>query len=82
METMEEERTVFDNIKRYCEERHFTIRALARAAKINQASLHKWAVSIPRADRLLRVAILLDVPMEALMEEVEIGDMDEKELYR
>lgn len=79
---MEQEVSVFDNVKRCCEERHITIRALARAAKINQASLHKWAVSIPRADRLLRVAILLDVPMEALLEEVEIGDMDEKELYR
>lgn len=78
---MEEEKSVLDNVRYWLEKRGFALESLARAIHVNPVTIYRWKESIPRADILFRVAFALCVEPQDLMEDVEIGDVDRKELY-
>lgn len=63
------------NIKRLCAEQGITIAELERKALLNEATICKWGTTMPAADKLVRVAKVLGVTIEELLEDpAEKGD--------
>lgn len=57
-----------DKIKEICKERGISIRELERRAGLGEGTVKKWKDFTPRADNLLKVAKVLEVSMEELLD--------------
>ncbi len=62
------------NIKEKCKERGLNIAQLERAADIQPNSIYKWDAVMPAADKLARVASVLDTTSEELLHKQEGGE--------
>ena len=56
-------------IKELCAARGMTIVELERQAGLRRATVNNWGNSVPSADKLYRVAKVLGVTVEALLED-------------
>ena len=66
---------MFDKIKALCKERGMTIAELERAADIVPTTMTKWKRISPSVDKVARVAKVLGVTIEELLEDpAEKGD--------
>lgn len=61
---------IFDNVERLCKEQHITIAALEKQAGLANGTVRKWdsLQKSPLADHIKRVANVLGVSMEDIME--------------
>lgn len=62
---------MFDKIKGLCREKDITIAELERRADLAPRSVYKWADVMPAADKVARVAKVLGVTIEELLEDPE-----------
>ena len=60
---------VFENIKEICDKKKISISQLEELAGLSDGAIYKWKKSIPKADSLQRVAAVLKVKIEKLLEE-------------
>lgn len=60
---------VFENIKEICDKKKISISQLEELAGLSDGAIYKWKKSIPKADSLQRVATVLKVKIEKLLEE-------------
>lgn len=60
---------VYENVKRRCTEKNISILALEKDCGFSLGSICKWDVSIPRADRLQKVADRLGCTSAELLKE-------------
>lgn len=66
---------LFDAVKTICEEKNLSIYKLEKEAKLSKGSICKWNNSVPSADKLQRVAKILKVKINTLLDfEVEKED--------
>ena len=65
------ENMILENIRRLCLERNISIAELERKSGLNNATICKWANSMPRVDTLKKVADALGVSMDDLMKAEE-----------
>ena len=56
-------------IRRMAAERGWSLRELERQAEVATGTIYRWDDNTPSADKLLKVAKILGVPMEELMKE-------------
>ena len=62
---------MFDKIKALCKERGMTIAELERAADIVPTTMAKWKRISPSVDKVARVAKVLGVTVEELLQDPE-----------
>ena len=60
---------LLQNIKKLCKDRHISLAELERLAEIPTRSLQHWDRVMPAADKLLKVADVLEVDAKALITE-------------
>lgn len=60
---------LYDKIHTLAKEKGISIYRLEKEAKLSNASIRKWNDSIPSVDKIQKVAKLLDVTVDRLMEE-------------
>lgn len=60
---------LFDNIKEICDRKKISISQLEELAELSDGAIYKWKKSMPKADSLQRVAAVLKVKIEKLLEE-------------
>lgn len=60
---------IYDVVKKMAEEKGISIYELEKRAGLTTGSAAKWNVSIPRADRLCKVADVLGCDVRELMKE-------------
>ena len=60
---------IFDNIKKYADEKGWSIARVEREAKIANGTIRKWEKGSPRVAFLQKVADALGVPIEKLLKE-------------
>ena len=60
---------IFKNIKKICEKKKISISQLEELAGLSKGSIYKWNTSIPKVDSLQKVANILKVKIEKLLEE-------------
>ena len=58
---------MYERIKQLCAAKGWTIQALEKLAHLSNGAISKWAVSMPKADALYRVAALLDTSVDYLL---------------
>ena len=61
--------TYYEKVKALCDERKLSIRALEIACEFSNGSVRKWNESVPRIDRLQKVAAVLGVKLEDITED-------------
>lgn len=66
--------TVYDNVAARAHACGLTIDAVERAAGLSNGTIGKWRTCIPRADRLLKVARVLNCDINDLMEGVNVKE--------
>ena len=59
---------MLEKIKALCKERNLSLRGLEDAAKIARNTICRWDENIPSVDKVRRVADVLGVPMDELVE--------------
>lgn len=64
-----EEIVIFENIKKICEKKKISISQLEELAGLSNGAIYKWNTSVPKVDSLQKVAIILKVKIEKLLEE-------------
>lgn len=64
-----EEIVIFENIKKICKKKKISISQLEKLAGLSNGSIYKWNTSVPKVDSLQKVAIILKVKIEKLLEE-------------
>lgn len=62
---------IVQNIKMECDKAGMTITDLEKRAGLSDNSIYKWDTNTPAVDRVYRVAKILEVPVEKLLEEAE-----------
>lgn len=63
---------IYQNILRLCQERGITIRRLEEAAGVGNGIVHNWKTrSVPKVDKLKKVADYLNVTLDELVSEHE-----------
>lgn len=60
---------IYDKVKNECEKHNMTIMELEKRAEIANGVVGKWRESKPNIDTLLKVAKVLEVSIEELLEE-------------
>lgn len=68
--------TVFERVKKLCQERGITLQTLAEKTNMSINSLYKWKTSKPSIDKLEAVADFFDVSTDYLL-----GRDDNKKYY-
>lgn len=60
---------IYENVKRLCDERNISIRALERACGIANGAIGKWngSVNAPRIDTVKAIADYFGVTVDALL---------------
>lgn len=61
---------VYENVSRIAKEKGYSLRYIEQNADISLGCISKWKNSIPTADKLTRVAKVLEVSVEELLEGV------------
>lgn len=64
------------NIKEKCKEAGMSLKELEQAANLSPNSIFRWADSMPAADKLARVASVLDTTSEELLHKQEGGESE------
>lgn len=59
---------LFDAVKTICKEKKLSIYKLEKEANLSKGSVCKWNNSIPSADKLQRVAKILKIKADTLLE--------------
>lgn len=62
---------IYDNVKSLCMKQGLTIMELERKSGLSNGTIGGWRQSKPLADSLFRVASVLNVTVEELMQEKE-----------
>lgn len=62
---------LYDKIKALAEERGMSIYRLEKEAEFSKSSICKWNDNIPSVDKIQKVAKLLGVTVDSLLEEKE-----------
>lgn len=62
---------LFDKIKALADERGVSIYRLEKGAELSKGSISKWNKNIPSAERIQKVAKLLGVTVDSLLEETK-----------
>lgn len=65
---------IYENVKRLCDEKSMSIMALEKAAGLANGTVGRWRNSIPTAVSLQKVASVLEVSMETLMQETNFSN--------
>ena len=60
---------ILHNIKRLCKEQGITVAELERKAQLTESTICKWSTNMPAADKVARVAKVLGVTIEELLED-------------
>lgn len=63
-----DERVLFDNVKKLCEERKISVWRLEKDLGFSNRSISKWNESDPGIRKVQKVADYLGVPIEKLLE--------------
>ena len=58
---------IYDNIREVAKEKKVSIRSLEDCAGLGTGSVCKWNVVSPSVNSLMKVATLLEVPLDALL---------------
>jgi len=69
--------TLYDRIKKLCDEHNMSVSALERALGFSRAYLIKWKTTSPSADKLQRVADFFGVSLDYLVSGVETEKLDD-----
>lgn len=56
--------TVYDYVKVLASERHVDIKTIEIACDFGNGTISKWGNSVPKADKLFKVASYFDMPIE------------------
>lgn len=56
--------TIYDNIQKAAERANTTISAIETACRLGNGTIGKWKTSIPKVDKLYKVAQFLNKPIE------------------
>ena len=59
---------IYEKVKSIAEKEGFTIASLERAAGLSNGTIGKWQDSTPTVDSILKVARILKVPVETLID--------------
>ena len=59
---------IYDKVKSVAEEKGFTIASLEREAGLSNGTIGKWQDSVPNVDSILKVARILKVSVETLID--------------
>lgn len=68
---------IYQNIKKIAGEKRISIRKIEQEAEITPSSIYHWNEVKPSVDKVAKVAKVLEVSIEELLEEKSIG----KEIY-
>lgn len=64
---------IYERIKKICQEKGMSIRALEEQAGLGNGVVGGWRESSPRVDSLQLVADVLDIPIEYLIKGEEVS---------
>lgn len=60
---------IYENVEAIAKEKGIAITALEEKAKLGRGTIGKWRTSKPVIDNIKKVADVLEVPLEALLED-------------
>lgn len=69
---------LFDKIRALAEEKGVSIYRLEKEAELSKSSICKWNDNIPSVDKIQKVAKLLGVTVDSLLEEKETGKSENR----
>lgn len=69
---------LFDKIRALAEEKGISIYRLEKEAELSKSSICKWNDNIPSVDKIQKVAKLLGVTVDSLLEEKETGKSENR----
>ncbi len=67
---------IFDQIKKIAQAKDIAISTLEKECDLSNGSISKWNQSIPNADKLYKVALYLNMPIEYFLLEQDISTED------
>lgn len=56
--------TIYDYVKVLASERNVDIKTVETACQFGNGTIQKWSTSVPKVDKLYRVALYFDMPIE------------------
>lgn len=65
---------IYDNIKKICKDKCLSISSLENQAGLSNGSISKWQQKSPKVDNLAKVASVLDVSIEFILNGTESAD--------
>lgn len=70
---------IYEKVKQICEDKGMTIMALESKAGIGNGVIGRWRESIPAIDTVSKVADVLDVTVDSLIDGVTFPERKKKE---
>lgn len=60
---------IYENVKKYCAEKGYSIAGIEKAANLSNGTIGKWRESVPKADSLVKVSKVLGISIDALLKD-------------
>lgn len=60
---------VFDNVKRYADERKMSLTSIEKQACLGNGAITKWRYAYPNLNNIVKVANILNVTLDELVQE-------------